>query len=171
MNIIVLGDIMLDINYFSIIERNAPEANIPIYDIQKTEYILGGAANVAQNLNNLNVNIELISLIGNDDGGKKIKNILEEKQIKHYLFIDEKRKTTIKNRITEHGPGWCFTPMHFSDLGSDASIRKALSQLEKQSKSALSQVTGDTEEANKKRLELESQYQKQKAVGQCIFYK
>ena len=38
----------------------------------------------------------------------------------------------VKNRITEHGPGWCFTPMHFADLGSDASIRKALSQLEKQ---------------------------------------
>jgi hypothetical protein len=38
----------------------------------------------------------------------------------------------VKNRITEHGPGWCFTPMHFSDLGNDASIRKALSQLEKQ---------------------------------------
>jgi len=41
-------------------------------------------------------------------------------------------KTKIKNRITEHGNGWCFTPMHFTDLGSDASIRKALSQLEKQ---------------------------------------
>ena len=41
-------------------------------------------------------------------------------------------ETTIKNRIIEHGPGWCFTPMHFSDLESDASIRKALSQLEKQ---------------------------------------
>ena len=38
-----------------------------------------------------------------------------------------------------------------------------LSQLEKTSKEALSQVTGDTEEANKKRLELESQYQKEKA--------
>lgn len=39
----------------------------------------------------------------------------------------------VKNRITEHGSGWCFTPMHFADLGSDASIRKALSQLQKQS--------------------------------------
>lgn len=38
----------------------------------------------------------------------------------------------VKNRIIEHGPGWCFTPMHFSDLGSDVSIRKALSQLQKQ---------------------------------------
>ncbi len=38
----------------------------------------------------------------------------------------------IKNRIIEHGRGWCFTPMHFSDLGSSASIRKALSELQKQ---------------------------------------
>lgn len=38
----------------------------------------------------------------------------------------------VKNRIMEHGPGWCFTPMHFMDLGSDASIRKALSNLQKQ---------------------------------------
>lgn len=37
----------------------------------------------------------------------------------------------VKNRIIGHGRGWCFTPMHFSDLGSDASIRKALSQLQK----------------------------------------
>ena len=32
----------------------------------------------------------------------------------------------VKNRIIEHGPGWCFTPMHFLDLGSSVSIRKAL---------------------------------------------
>ena len=38
----------------------------------------------------------------------------------------------VKNRIADHGRGWCFTPMHFSDLGRDASIRKALSQLQKQ---------------------------------------
>ena len=38
----------------------------------------------------------------------------------------------IKNRIMEHSPGWCFTPMHFSDLGNNASIRKVLSRLEKQ---------------------------------------
>ncbi|EFB40149.1 MULTISPECIES: DUF6088 family protein [Parachlamydia] len=38
----------------------------------------------------------------------------------------------VKDRIIDHGRGWCFTTMHFSDLGSDASIRKALSQLQKQ---------------------------------------
>lgn len=41
-------------------------------------------------------------------------------------------EAAIRNRIIEHGPAWCFTPFHFSDLENDASIRKALSQLEKQ---------------------------------------
>lgn len=47
--------------------------------------------------------------------------------------MSQSMETKIKNRITKHGNGWCFTPMHFADLGSDASIRKALSQLQKQS--------------------------------------
>jgi hypothetical protein len=38
----------------------------------------------------------------------------------------------IKNRIIEHGRGWCFTSLDFLDLGSDAAIRKALSRLQKQ---------------------------------------
>ena len=38
----------------------------------------------------------------------------------------------VKNRIIEHGRCWCFTSMHFSDLGGDASIRKALSHLQRQ---------------------------------------
>lgn len=38
----------------------------------------------------------------------------------------------VRNRIIDHGRGWCFTSMHFSDLGSDPSIRKALSLLQKQ---------------------------------------
>lgn len=41
-------------------------------------------------------------------------------------------EVAVRNRITDHGRGWCFTPIHFSDLGGDASIRKALSQLQKQ---------------------------------------
>ena len=99
MNIIVLGDIMLDINYESEVTRQAPEANIPIYNILGHNYILGGAANVAQNLKYLDTNVELISFIGNDNYASIIKNILESKQIQYKLFIDENRCTTQKNRI------------------------------------------------------------------------
>jgi len=100
MNIIVLGDIILDINYFSKIYRNAPEAdNIPIHNIYKTSFILGGAANVANNLNNLDVNVELITITGNDYYGEKIKSLLSDKNIQHKVFIDNSRKTTQKHRI------------------------------------------------------------------------
>lgn len=99
MNIIVLGDIMVDINYESEVTRQAPEANIPIYNILGHNYILGGAANVAQNLKYLDTNVELISFIGNDNYALIIKGILETKQIQYKLFIDDNRCTTQKNRI------------------------------------------------------------------------
>ena len=76
MNIIIIGDIMIDINHYVNTTRKAPEANINIYKIINTEYKLGGAANVAYNLNTLNNNIELISVIGNDINGVNIKKIL-----------------------------------------------------------------------------------------------
>ena len=99
MNILVIGDVMLDINYFSKIDRIAPEADIPIYNIIDINYILGGASNVAQNLHNLKTNIELISVIGQDESGKIIQSLLSKQKINNKLFIDNERKTTQKNRI------------------------------------------------------------------------
>jgi D-beta-D-heptose 7-phosphate kinase/D-beta-D-heptose 1-phosphate adenosyltransferase len=99
MNIIVIGDIMIDINNNSEVKRRAPEADVPIYNILDVNYILGGAANVAQNLKNLGVNVEIISVIGNDNNGEIIKNMLESKFISNHLIVDEERSTTQKNRI------------------------------------------------------------------------
>ena len=95
MNILVIGDIMIDINYYVEITKKAPEADIPVYKTTNIEYKLGGAANVANNL--LNNNVELISIIGNDYYGSLIKKLLDE-NINNKLFIDE-RKTTQKNRL------------------------------------------------------------------------
>jgi len=99
MNILIIGDIMLDVNFISKIERNAPEANIPIYKVEEKNYILGGAANVAQNLNYLKCNIELISVVGDDDCATHIKSLLTKKQIPNTLFVDKTRNTIQKNRI------------------------------------------------------------------------
>ncbi len=99
MNIIVIGDILLDINYISNIYRNAPEANIPIHNIQETNYILGGAANVANNLKQLNANVKLIGITGNDNYSSIIINLLTNKNIQHKIFVDVCRPTTTKHRI------------------------------------------------------------------------
>jgi Family of unknown function (DUF6088) len=37
----------------------------------------------------------------------------------------------VKNRISDHGRGWCFTPKHFLDLDSDTGVRSALSRLQR----------------------------------------
>jgi D-beta-D-heptose 7-phosphate kinase/D-beta-D-heptose 1-phosphate adenosyltransferase len=99
MNVLILGDVMLDINKTSEIKRNAPEADIPIYNILDVNYILGGASNVALNLKNLKTNIEIISVIGDDISGDKIKELFDFNKIKYKLFVDKERKTTQKNRI------------------------------------------------------------------------
>jgi D-beta-D-heptose 7-phosphate kinase/D-beta-D-heptose 1-phosphate adenosyltransferase len=97
--ILVIGDVMLDINYYAISNRKAPEADIPVYKIINTEYLLGGAANVIKNLKNLHNNVEIISVIGNDIYGEEIIKIFKMKDIKYKIFTDESKHTTIKNRI------------------------------------------------------------------------
>jgi D-beta-D-heptose 7-phosphate kinase/D-beta-D-heptose 1-phosphate adenosyltransferase len=99
MNIIIIGDVMLDINYNSEVKRNAPEADIPIYNILGINYILGGASNIAVNLKNLGIDVELLSVIGDDLYANKIEEILKAKQINYQFFVDKERKTTQKNRI------------------------------------------------------------------------
>ena len=64
MNILVIGDIILDTYQYCITKRIAAEAYIPVYKTYKTEYILGGAANVASNFKNLGHNVEIISILG-----------------------------------------------------------------------------------------------------------
>jgi D-beta-D-heptose 7-phosphate kinase/D-beta-D-heptose 1-phosphate adenosyltransferase len=99
MKIIVIGDIILDTNHICNTIRNAPEANIPVYNVIQTENILGGAGNVAKNLHNLECEVEIISVIGNDYAGSQIQTLLADNSIKNKLFIDNGRKTTHKNRV------------------------------------------------------------------------
>ena len=99
MKILVLGDVILDINYFVTTNRMAPEADIPVYNVFKNNFILGGSSNVAKNLKQINFEVEIVSIIGNDYNGIKLKKLLEDSGIKTTLYIDKTRKTTQKNRI------------------------------------------------------------------------
>lgn len=64
---------MLDKYVYGSISRISPEAPVPVVDIDKTEYKLGGAANVANNIKALGAEPVLIGVIGNDyDSGHYI---------------------------------------------------------------------------------------------------
>jgi len=98
--ILVIGDVMLDHYIWGNVERISPEAPVPVLDVQKEEYRLGGAANVALNLKTLGAEVLLCGLIGNDEAGKKLVNLLSKKGIKSQtLTIETNRSTTLKTRI------------------------------------------------------------------------
>ena len=107
MKIIVLGDIILDVNYLCETHRKAPEADIPVYSLVKTDNIIGGAANVALNLRRLhNCDIELISVIGNDTNGMILTELLNKTESKPESLLMFYEKPPPK-------PG-CFTETNWS---------------------------------------------------------
>jgi len=99
--IIVVGDIMLDRYLYGEVERISPEAPVPVLMFKKENFTPGGAANVTLNLTGLNIKTSLFGVIGEDDEGKRLLNLLT--QIKNLsvkgVLIDKDRPTTVKQRI------------------------------------------------------------------------
>jgi D-glycero-beta-D-manno-heptose-7-phosphate kinase len=96
----VIGDVMLDTYMWGHVERISPEAPVPIVALDKTEYRVGGASNVALNIASLGASVSILSVIGNDDDGKQLRQLLEHEQIKtDFLLSSDKRATTSKTRI------------------------------------------------------------------------
>ena len=98
-NILVVGDIMLDVNNYIKIMKIANEAPIPVYNIQTSEYKLGGCGNVLQNLHSLGCeSLHIFSIVGNDEHGKMLKNIINSMKVNDYIYTIEDIKTTTKIR-------------------------------------------------------------------------
>jgi rfaE bifunctional protein kinase chain/domain len=98
--VLVLGDVMLDHYIWGKVDRISPEAPVPVVDVQKEEYRLGGAANVALNLKALGADVYLCGVVGNDEAGRQIIAGLAEHKINADAMItDFKRPTTRKTRI------------------------------------------------------------------------
>ncbi len=98
--IAIIGDVMLDTYWWGSVSRISPEAPVPIVALQKNELRLGGAANVALNLVALHAQTTLISVIGNDEEGKKLLELLVNQKINStYIITSNTRITTNKTRI------------------------------------------------------------------------
>jgi D-beta-D-heptose 7-phosphate kinase/D-beta-D-heptose 1-phosphate adenosyltransferase len=99
LNILVIGDIILDIFLYGESNRISPEAPIPVVEIKKELMALGGAGNVAANLASLGINTHLVGLIGDDVEGNHIKSLLKQHKINANLLLTDKRNTTVKTRV------------------------------------------------------------------------
>lgn len=98
--ILVIGDVMLDSYWWGKVERISPEAPVPVVNISKREYRLGGAANVALNLKKLGASATICSVVGRDMEGDLLINQLQEQGIStEGIIYSESRPTTVKTRV------------------------------------------------------------------------
>lgn len=96
----VVGDVMLDTYWWGHVERISPEAPVPVVALDKQEYRIGGAGNVALNTVALGAKTFIITVIGNDNDGEKLTNLYQQQNIDtSYLIQSSERITTNKTRI------------------------------------------------------------------------
>ena len=98
--ILVVGDIILDEYLFGNITRMSPEApQTPVVLMKNEKLVLGGAANVANNIVSLGGKAVLLGCIGNDEHGRLLKKLLKKAKIKNGSFISSERPTITKTRV------------------------------------------------------------------------
>ncbi|MES1222118.1 MAG: PfkB family carbohydrate kinase [Bacteroidota bacterium] len=99
----IVGDLMVDSYVWGNVDRISPEAPVPVVSVRKKEYRLGGAGNVAMNLQALGVNVQIVSVIGDDSMAGILQKLFHEKGIKSdYLLNSSSRITTCKTRVISH---------------------------------------------------------------------
>ena len=100
LKVLVVGDVMVDSYIWGSVERISPEAPIPVVLAGKKEKRLGGAANVALNIQALGATPILCAIVGNDPDGDFFLNCLKERGISgRGVITSRERPTTVKERV------------------------------------------------------------------------
>lgn len=101
--ILVIGDLIMDHFIWGKVRRISPEAPVPVVEVTSESIMLGGSANVVNNIHSLGGKSLVTGVIGNDYDGKKLISSLRERGIPTGgIIVDSKRPTTIKTRVIAH---------------------------------------------------------------------
>ena len=100
LNVLIIGDVMIDSYLWGKVNRISPEAPVPIVAVGKKERRLGGAANVALNIQALGANPILCSVIGVDYEGQALLDLLKIQKLSQKGILKcRDRITTVKTRV------------------------------------------------------------------------
>ena len=97
--VLVVGDAMLDRYWFGAVDRISPEAPVPVVRVNREEERLGGAANVALNVKTLGAQATLVTVVGDDEPARKLKQLLEQRGVATLLGHDPQLYTIVKLRV------------------------------------------------------------------------
>ena len=100
LKVMVIGDVMVDAYLWGKVDRISPEAPVPIVAISKRESRLGGAANVAINIQTMGATPILCSVIGSDRSGEELMQLMKELGMNvDGMVTSTERLTTVKTRV------------------------------------------------------------------------
>ena len=97
--VLVVGDAMLDRYWFGAVERISPEAPVPIVRVEREEERLGGAANVALNVQALGAGATLVTAVGEDAAARTLEDLLARAGVATLLRADPQLRTIVKLRV------------------------------------------------------------------------
>ena len=103
LKVLIVGDVMIDSYIYGKVERISPEAPVPVVTVNHKEKRLGGAANVALNIQALGATPILCSVIGEDRDGDVFKQLLHDQKISSEGIIQSKNRTTTKKQRVMSG--------------------------------------------------------------------
>ena len=103
LTILIIGDVMIDTYIWGNVDRISPEAPVPVVSIIKKESRLGGAANVALNVQSLGATPLICSVIGDDLEGTEFQTLLADENLSNEGILRvQDRPTTVKTRVIGH---------------------------------------------------------------------
>jgi len=98
--LLVVGDVILDEYLWGSADRVSPEAPVPVVHVEREALALGGAGNVARNVVALGGRCRLCSVVGDDADGRRVAGLLEDLGVDPGgLVFDAGRSTTRKTRV------------------------------------------------------------------------
>ncbi|MGB3184227.1 MAG: bifunctional ADP-heptose synthase [Cyclobacteriaceae bacterium] len=97
---LIVGDVMIDSYIWGRVERISPEAPVPVVTVTRREKRLGGAANVALNVQALGATPVLCTLVGDDPEGQNFRELLQKRGLtEEGVYMSPDRPTTTKERV------------------------------------------------------------------------
>lgn len=101
--ILVIGDFILDQFIWGSVDRISPEAPVPVVNVSRESYMLGGSLNVAHNIHVLGGNVLPCGVIGKDAPGRMLRKEIRREGIDtEGIVADENRPTSVKTRVIAH---------------------------------------------------------------------
>ena len=127
--LLVVGDVMLDRYWFGDTSRISPEAPVPVVQVGKIDERLGGAANVARNVAALGAKTTILGVIGDDESGRRVTELLKSSGVDSQLEIDNKVPTTVKLRVIARQQQ--LIRLDFEETPSEIALAHKLERYEK----------------------------------------